>query len=206
MRKISKILVVLILIAFMPILTSCSTNSPEGTVKAYLEAVKNYDKEKIGTFGSASKSFSKDLSDFTTTSDSKKNKNKKNSDDSGDEIIKMVVENLSYEIVSSEEKDDTATVKVKITNKDYGAQMETYISKIIVYAFSHWDESEKKIEKYYVDQFKNAIKTGYESDATITKEVDVKLKKKDDKWEILENDKLDNAILGNMMEVINSFE
>ena len=70
------------------LLAGCSANTPEGTVKGYLNAVKSHDAKKLESYGGASESLSKDLKEFDLSDSSKKGKDSDNTAD--EELIEMI--------------------------------------------------------------------------------------------------------------------
>ena len=111
------------------------------------------------------------------------------------EMLRLVFQNLSYKIISSDEKGDEATVEAEITNTDMGSVMQELIQRLIVLAFSGIDESEidaKMMEIMNQEVNKDEIET-------VTNTVTMNLKKTDGKWKISTDDALADALTGGMM-------
>lgn len=111
------------------------------------------------------------------------------------EMLRLVFQNLSYKIISSDEKGDEATVEAEITNTDMGSVMQELIQQLIVLAFSGIDESEidaKMMEIMNQEVNKDEIET-------VTNTVTMNLKKTDGKWKISTDDALADALTGGMM-------
>lgn len=118
-----------------------------------------------------------------------------------DEIMVNIMQNLQYTIISTEENDDTATVKASIKNTNMSSVMSDYISEAFTYAFSNLSDEE-------MDQkFTEILNTSLENnkDNLLEKEVDITLTKGETGWIITMNDDLIDAITGGMLTIANNF-
>ena len=80
------------------------------------------------------------------------NSNEIHNEDINNQIIQILMDNLQYTIVSSEENDDTAVVTVKIKNINMADVMQDYLSEALNYVFSDIsaDELETKLNELLI--------------------------------------------------------
>ena len=102
---------------------------------------------------------------------------------------------LTFEILSSTEEGDTATVKVSITNVDMANAMSQAISEMISLAFAGL--SEEELEQKSTEAMISAIANN--KDTTYTKEVDISLVKGENNWLIVPDNDLADAITGGLV-------
>lgn len=167
----------------------CSSGeSPETAVTNYLNACKSMDRETIAKYTDG---YAEDASDSAETA----------VDDLGEEAAKMLMDGLTYEILSSEENDGTATVKVSITNMDMSAVMSDAITQMFSLIFS--DITEEEMDEKTTEIFLSAMENN--KDTTVTKEIDISLTKGEDIWLITPSDDLVDAITGGILSFADSF-
>lgn len=115
------------------------------------------------------------------------------------ECMKAMFKNLSYEIVSSEEKEDSASVNVKFTNMDIGKAfadtLATAFAKVFETAFS----GEAFDEETFISEelLKNLTSGNYDK---VTKEATMTFKLENDQWVLNEDCKeaVFNAMLADL--------
>lgn len=123
-----------------------------------------------------------------------------------EKLAKLIFSKTKYEIVSSVEEGDTATVKVKVTNLDLQKIFEEMFGKIFDEAFNSAldgeeisdEESEEKMMKYLEESMSNA-------DAPVlTNDLEITLNKDNGKkmWVIQDNDAFVNNLTGNLNEML----
>lgn len=159
-----------------------SEESPETAVNNYLTAFQTVDLETIAKYTS-------DSNDTTDTADDAI------SDLENDKTGMAFVENMTFEVLSSTQEDDTATVKVSITNVDMANAMGKAMTEMISLAFSGL--SEEEMEQRSTEIILSAITDN--KDITLTKEVDISLVKGENNWLIVPNDDLVDAITGGLV-------
>lgn len=159
-----------------------SEESPEMAVNNYLTAFQTVDLETIAKYTS-------DSNDTTDTADDAI------SDLENDKTGMAFVENMTFEVLSSTQEDDTATVKVSITNVDMANAMGKAMTEMISLAFSGL--SEEEMEQRSTEIILSAITDN--KDITLTKEVDISLVKGENNWLIVPNDDLVDAITGGLV-------
>lgn len=111
-----------------------------------------------------------------------------------------MVKNLTYEIVSAEETDSTATVNVKFTNVDVGAALSDAVVAVLQKAFAGEETTEEDTDAEFI----KALNSGnYDK---VTKETTITLTLKDDAWVIdtANRGEVFNAMLADVNTVLDS--
>lgn len=124
-----------------------------------------------------------------------------------EKLTKAITSKLKYEIVSTENKGNEATVKVKVTAPDLLKITSKTISELmgIAFATAFSDDSQQlDMEKLTQQYFLNSVSDP--NAPMVTTEVDIKLVKKDNAWYIQANDDLLNAITGNMAKAFGELQ
>lgn len=184
-----------ILLAFIMLLslTACGAKreSAEAIAEKAIKAAQSADPEQIAQYWSGSQPDDSDLSDFDA------------------ECLKAMLKNLTYEIVSSEEKETTATVTVKFTNIDIGAAfsdtLQTAFAQAIANAFGA-ATAEDYDEDTFVNEelLKNLNSGNYEN---VTKEAVMKLHFADDQWVMDEdNEEAFDAMFAGLYSMLESLD
>lgn len=121
-------------------------------------------------------------------------------DGDGFDASEAMVKNLTYEIVSAEETDSTATVKVKFTNVDVGAALSDAIVAVFQKAFAGEETTEEDTDAEFI----KALNSG--SYDKVTKEATITLTLKDDAWVIDTANRGDvfNAMFADVNTVLDS--
>lgn len=124
-----------------------------------------------------------------------------------EEMLKTVVQNLNYEVISTDTKLNSCTVKLNVSNKDFKTVFQNYIAQAFSLAISSAfggmtdEEMNAKMEEYLIEQYNS------ESIGTITNELTLNMKKEKGKWNIdCDKDQLLNAIMPGYSEVMQSLE
>ncbi len=185
------------LLVFMLLLNvACSKGetAEQATINA-LNAVKTLDKDILNKY--------MNYNDLVETSED-------SNDQESEEHVKKIFENLEYEIISSEEKENEAVVNVEITNIDMekvmGETMKSALAEAFSQAFSSIGEqqSDEENEDMFNEYFNNAIENNKDFKAINT--VDIKLTKVDGQWKINMDSDLQNALMGNLLKIANQFK
>lgn len=190
MKKIISITLALVMLAAL--LTGCGPKreSAESVVIKAITAVQNYDQEQAAIYWESEEDDSDELSELD------------------DECLKALFKNLTYEIVSSEEKETTATVTVKFTNIDSSAVFLDAFTAALQEAFAHlFDEEydEDAQDTFFSEEvLKNLTSGNYDM---VTNEATIKLNLVDDQWVISEdNDEAFNAMCGDLSRFAEEME
>ena len=122
-------------------------------------------------------------------------------------MAKAMMQNLNYEVVSTDSKINNCTVQLNVSNKN----LKTVIQNYITYAFSlalssafggmTEEEMNAKMEEYFVEQFNS------EDLETVTNQLTLNMKKENGKWNIdCDKNQLLNAIMPGYSEMMESLE
>lgn len=190
MKKVFKTISIILSLLIISSLISCSNTSPETSVKNFFDALK---KQDMTTATSYLIDGSKDIS-YDNPQQEK--------------IIKQIFSKLNCEIISTNTEGDKATVKAKVTSPDLvnitSKAISELLPQLMVMAFSNNSDVEDKASELIEEYFTKSL-----SDPKLsltTNEIDIKLKKINDKWLIDADDKLGNAITGNIAEALEKFD
>jgi len=196
-KKTCLFIAFMVLLSFMLTACSASKETPEQAVTNALNAVKNFDKDTAQKYLAYDKL-------FTDSSDSE-------ADDliKDEENLKLLVNKLSFKIISSIQEGDTATVKTEITNIDMAAIMGEYFQKAIALAFENAfggadakseEEMEAQAEQIFVDLMKR------ENNKMRVSTIDIKLTRNENSWKIDTNEEFQDAISGGLFKAIKEIE
>ena len=112
---------------------------------------------------------------------------------------KAIFNNLSWKILNeTEEDEDTATVEVEITNKDFATIINNFKQRIVKAAFGGESIDEAKTQQYLLEEINNA------EIENVTNKNTIKVEKKDGKWQVSEENDIINMLLPGFIDAINS--
>lgn len=111
---------------------------------------------------------------------------------------KLLYEDLEWKIKSVQKEENTATVEVETTNKDYKTIFNNYFQTLIQKVFSNEDLSDEQIENSFVEELQKEDIEKVTTTQTLT------LTKQDGKWRLVVDDSLKNAIYPGLEDAINS--
>lgn len=176
MKRIGAVCVVVILIFG---LSGCNIQSsnPEKSVNKFFKGLIAGDKTQVEEVTASSENLSQFLPE----------------DEYSAKMIKLILSKLDYKIDSSKVTGDKATVTVSVTALDYKYLIEQMLSDWQASDVSGMDEAEQK--KYSLDFLKKKLADPKVKLYT-TKELKMKLEKKDDVWMVQVTDDLITALLG----------
>lgn len=198
MKKVFKILLIVIILLALLVggyfaLIKLQEKSVLNVVDEIFVALKTGDSEKI-----------KQYIDFEETQNEEEALENIAEDD---EMAKVMMKNLTYEVTEKNTKLNNCKIKLKISNKDFKTILGNYFTKAFTLAFSQAfggiteEEMNKQLEEYFIEQFNS------ESVNMITNEVEIEAVKENGDWTInYDKEKLINAILPGYKEVMESFE
>ena len=199
MKRIKNTIAIVLTIILAASLSACGAkiDPPETVVDKALTALKASD------FDTAAMYFDTDIwaSIGKNTADNE-NSNEIHNEDINKQIIQILMDNLKYTIVLSEENDDTAVVTVKIKNINMADVMQDYLSEALNYVFSDIsaDELETKLNELLI----NSMDKNTEN--LIENEVDLTLNKTETGWIITVDTSFVDAITGGIANMAESFE
>ena len=180
------VVVVVLLIAILLTVMIVTSSAPKKSLEALLTNLKS------GDFTKAQEYVSGDL-DLGTVN-------------SNEEAQKLLFNKLNWKINKVTEKDENnATVEVEITTKDFQTIINNYMKKAldavretITGGGSTESFSSAVFEKYFIEELKN------ENIQTTTITTTVNAVKEDNKWKIVSDDALYNALLPGLQEAVNT--
>ena len=120
------------------------------------------------------------------------------------DLMNTFVKYLSVDIKKVKKDGNAATVKAKISNKDFEKIMIKYMQEVVALSISSNDtevtdeELENKLLQYLKDQFDS------QENEILTNEVNINLVKVDGKWKIIIDDNLRNGLFPGMLKIIES--
>lgn len=193
MKKVLTMLIALLLVVS---LAACSMGeSAKQATDNALKAIKEMDEETMSKYLEVDELVENDSSPSNPTN-------------VGEEEMDVIFENIEYKINSSEEDGDNAVVNVDITNIDmtevFGTLLQESISLAFSNAFSSNEITDEEMDMKMNQMFFDIIEKNKEN--TVTNNVDIKLHKSDKNWKISMDDKLQNALTGNFLNVVKSME
>lgn len=185
-----KVLSFIMAFAMLFSLAACGAKreSAESVVEKAIQAVQNYDTEQMEQYwGKAT--VSTDDTDMSTLDE---------------ECIKEMFKNLTYEIISSEEKESAAIVNVKFTNIDVCSAFADTIAAAFVKAFQGAFGGEEYDEDTFMAEelLKNLTSGNYDN---VTLDATINLTLENDQW-VIDNsnsDEVFNAMLADINSVSN---
>lgn len=197
MKKASTISIVCALLAGVIFLAGCQTQlSPKDTVTTYFKAIKSLNiatVESLSVNGTSSdlESLIKRSSSSMTSSDFQV----------GENIYKAIFNKVDTKIEGEPTvKDNSASVKVKITAPDSKKILQDIMSEEISKAFANAlnsSASSQDTESEVMSEFQSKIS---QPDVSLTTtEMNLQLVKQKDKWKVKTTDNLIDAMTGNMI-------
>lgn len=128
-------------------------------------------------------------------------------DEEGTKIIKIMLSNLKYEVISTDVSLNENIVKVNVTNKNLNEVFSNYMKKALSLAFSKAfnrtteEEMNEQMETYLEEQYNS------EDVEAVTTEITITMKRESGKWKIeINEEELINAILPEYESIINAIK
>lgn len=115
-----------------------------------------------------------------------------------------LISNLEYEIKDIEVNNSTAEAKVKLTVKDFGAILSSdeFMTKLVIFADNELSTDpslyQKTLDLKIIEYIDSLIKEDKSNFTSVEVKFDVMYSETDKKWNVDVNEKLINAILGNV--------
>ena len=156
-----------------------NSSTPEATVAALLDAVKEGDQTKVNQYVSQYDSMYSEDSETDITQ------------------VKVMFENVTYHIQSVDviDTEGTAVVTVDVTNIDMNIVMQEYMKKALEASENSTDMTEEEA----MTLLKDSIAENKEN--TITKTVDLEVKRAEDgEWKVKTTDELNTILMGGLSE------
>ncbi|MFM9412878.1 hypothetical protein ACKQTC_00610 [Peptococcus simiae] len=174
----------ILLVAILTFGGCASSDTPSGALELFIKSAQSEDEETFLEVTKNGDQFFKERDQLIAGL---------NYDEDSSKKIKKIISDVSFETVNEKENDKTATLDVKIKNKNLAEKLRNDTFKGII---------------AYKNEFK-PLKNDFKNINDLEKKVKVYLIKKDDKWCVdLSNEKnadLLNALVGNLIKASNDF-
>ena len=174
------LIVVLVIVTALLLLPA----TPEKTVEGMLNSLKNADFESVNKYVN--------YEEIVNESEMLQNS------EMDEETQSLLFDKLSWKILNISKEENTASVEVEITNKDFDKIISNYTQEALRIAFSGESFTQEEQNNKLKDQLKN------EEIGTKTVTTTIQLVKQDKEWKIQADESLVNALLPGLQEAINS--
>lgn len=183
MKKFLIVIIIVIAVALVGV----------GGYFGYLQLVKNSALQSIDErFTNIKEGNISELEKYTSIDESTSSSDKEEEE----WLMKLMLKNLNYEVVSAKPKVNECEVELKVTNKNVGSAFEKMFSKLLTLSFS--TDLEDMSESQLNDKLNEEFEKIYNSDdvKTETNNITVTLKREDETWNLSgDKDEITNAIL-----------
>lgn len=183
MKKFLIVIIIVIAVALVGV----------GGYFGYLQLVKNSALQSIDErFTSIKEGNISELEKYTSIDESTSSSDKEEEE----WLMKLMLKNLNYEVVSAKPKFNECEVELKVTNKNVGSAFEKMFSKLLTLSFS--TDFEDMSESQLNDKLNEEFEKIYNSDdvKTDTNNIKVTLKREDGTWNLSgDKDEITNALL-----------
>ena len=174
------LLVVLAIVTALLLLPS----TPEKSVEGMLNSLKNADFESVNKYVN--------YEEIVNESESLQNS------EMDEETQSLLFDKLTWKILNISKEENTASVEVEITNKDFNQIITNYTQEALKIAFSGESFTQEEQNNKLKEQLKN------EEIGTKTVTTTIQLVKQDGEWKVQADESLVNALLPGLQEAINS--
>ncbi len=168
------LLVVLAIVTALILLPS----TPEKTVDGMLNSLKNGDFEGVNKYVNYDEIV--------------------NESEMDEEAQNLLFDKLSWKVLNISKEENTASVEIEITNKDFAEIISNYTQEALKIAFSGESFTEEEQNNKLKEQLKN------EEIGTKTVTTTIQLTKQDKDWKVQADESLVNALLPGLQEAMNS--
>ena len=177
---IGLLIIVLVIVTALILLP----NTPEKTVDGMLNSLKNGDFDSINKYVNYEEILNKSEILENTETDQ--------------EMQTLLFDRLSWKVLNIAKENDTASIEVEITNKDFDKIVSNYTQEALKIAFSG--------ESFTEEDQKNKLKEQLQNEEIGTKTVTttMNLNEQDGTWKVQVDDNLIDALLPGLQDAINS--
>ena len=158
--------------------------TPEKTVEGMLNSLKNADFESVNKYVN--------YEDIVNESEMLQNS------EMDEETQSLLFDKLAWKILNISKEENTASVEVEITNKDFDQIISNYTKEALKIAFNGESFTQEEQNNKLKEQLKN------EEIGTKTVTTTIQLTKQDREWKVQPDESLINALLPGLQEAINS--
>ncbi|MGL4818614.1 MAG: hypothetical protein ACRC5C_01370, partial [Bacilli bacterium] len=177
MKKLS-----LLLLSLTLFLSACGGDTPTKVVEKY--------------FSEVSKGTNADVSKLLGSADDQTDKDAPELSDTEKESLNLFAQSFKGKVVSETIKENVATVKAEVTTIPLGKVMQDTMADMLGAAFAGKEMSEDELNTKMLAKMKDTTPT--------TRTGTITLEKKDNAWQIVENDALGTLITGIDIEALNA--
>ena len=177
------IVLLLVVLAIVTALLLLPT-TPEKTVEGMLNSLKNADFESVNKYVN--------YEDIVNESEMLQNS------EMDEETQSLLFDKLTWKILNISKEENSASVEVEITNKDFDQIISNYKQEALRIAFSGESFTEEDQNNKLKEQLKN------EEIGTKIVTTTIQLVKQDGEWKVQADESLVNALLPGLQEAINS--
>ena len=174
------LLVVLVIVTALLLLPA----TPEKSVEGMLNSLKNADFESVNKYVN--------YEEIVNESEMLQNS------EMDEETQSLLFDKLTWKISNISKEENTASVEVEITNKDFNQIITNYTQEALRIAFSGESFTQEEQNNKLKEQLKN------EGIGTKTVTTTIQLVKQDGEWKVQADESLINALLPGLQEAINS--
>lgn len=158
--------------------------TPEKSVEGMLNSLKNADFESVNKYVN--------YEEIVNESEMLQNS------EMDEETQSLLFDKLTWKISNISKEENTASVEVEITNKDFNQIITNYTQEALRIAFSGESFTQEEQNNKLKEQLKN------EGIGTKTVTTTIQLVKQDGEWKVQADESLINALLPGLQEAINS--
>ena len=179
---VSGIILLLVVLAIVTALLLLPA-TPEKTVEGMLNSLKNADFESVNKYVN--------YDEIVNESEMLRNT------EMDEEAQSLLFNKLAWKILNISKEENTASVEVEITNKDFNQIISNYTQEALRIAFSGESFTQEEQNNKLKEQLKN------EEITTRTVTTTIQLIKQDGKWKVQPDESLINALLPGLQEAVN---
>ena len=180
---VSGIVLLLVVLAIVTALLLLPA-TPEKTVEGMLNSLKNADFESVNKYVN--------YEEIVNESEMLQNS------EMDEETQSLLFDKLTWKILNISKEENTASVEVEITNKDFNQIISNYTKEALKIAFNGESFTQEEQNNKLKEQLKN------EEIGTKTVTTTIQLTKQDREWKVQPDESLINALLPGLQEAINS--
>ena len=180
---VSGIVLLLVVLAIVTALLLLPA-TPEKTVEGMLNSLKNADFESVNKYVN--------YEEIVNESEMLQNS------EMDEETQSLLFDKLTWKILNISKEENTASVEVEITNKDFDQIISNYTKEALKIAFNGESFTQEEQNNKLKEQLKN------EEIGTKTVTTTIQLTKQGREWKIQPDESLINALLPGLQEAINS--
>ena len=135
------LIIIIAIVILTIVLYVLFANGPKGIVEGMFSALKNGDYDKVNEYI--------DYNEVISSSDVL------DSESLDEETMNLLFEKLSWKITETTKEENTASVTVEVTNKNFRTIIANYMQNALRVAFSGQELSDAEMENYLLEELRN---------------------------------------------------